>query len=225
MTTLHLTAGERDWPEDAKDTDNGRYQNICCLCGKEFIGHKRRVACKVCSTAGEQEWTADHTFLFSPTGEQWRTPYRLQIRDAINAALTAEREQTLKAQQAAIGEGIRAGEFERQLAAEREQVTTLRELREFDAQTIQQLHSQLDAAPEWTPEYVKKLARGWKAEGDGYRIVSEKHNATLAAAVRDAILNDVGTEGSEYIVRLEQQLATANHEITLLKREITNPRD
>jgi hypothetical protein len=37
--------------------------------------------------------------------------------------------------------------------------------------------------------------------------VADAHNAALDAAVREAVLNDVGTEGSEYIVKLEKQLA------------------
>lgn len=38
----------RSWPEDYSH-ENGNYNCICCYCGKDFIGHKRRVACKVCS--------------------------------------------------------------------------------------------------------------------------------------------------------------------------------
>ncbi len=39
----------------------------------------------------QEPWTADHTFLISPSGERWRIPHALQIRDAINAAFAAER--------------------------------------------------------------------------------------------------------------------------------------
>jgi hypothetical protein len=38
-----------DWPEDFKH-ENGNYQCQCLTCGQLFIGHKRRITCKVCST-------------------------------------------------------------------------------------------------------------------------------------------------------------------------------
>lgn len=40
--------GPRDFPEDAKDEDNGTYSNMCRECHRRFIGHKRRVICKEC---------------------------------------------------------------------------------------------------------------------------------------------------------------------------------
>lgn len=43
------THAERSWPEDASH-ENGNYSNTCCHCGREFVGHKRRVVCKVCAT-------------------------------------------------------------------------------------------------------------------------------------------------------------------------------
>lgn len=42
--------GPRDFPEDAKDEDNGVYSNMCRVCQQRFIGHKRRMVCKGCST-------------------------------------------------------------------------------------------------------------------------------------------------------------------------------
>jgi len=54
-TASHLLAkaneGEgsvRDWPEDSSH-ENGNYHNLCVVCGSSFIGHKRRVICKVCA--------------------------------------------------------------------------------------------------------------------------------------------------------------------------------
>ena len=38
----------QDWPEDFKG-ENGNYLNICFDCQKQFIGHKRRLWCKLCS--------------------------------------------------------------------------------------------------------------------------------------------------------------------------------
>jgi len=39
----------RDWSED-ENHENGGYCNVCHKCGKTFIGHKRRVTCKLCAT-------------------------------------------------------------------------------------------------------------------------------------------------------------------------------
>ena len=38
----------RDWEDDFQ-YENGNYFHKCDICGKEFIGHKRRVVCKVCA--------------------------------------------------------------------------------------------------------------------------------------------------------------------------------
>ena len=43
--TFHHTP--LDWVEDAGH-ENGNYTCLCSSCGSEFIGHKRRVTCKVC---------------------------------------------------------------------------------------------------------------------------------------------------------------------------------
>ncbi|KKN33990.1 hypothetical protein LCGC14_0798030 [marine sediment metagenome] len=45
---------ERNWPEDFSH-ENGNYFCRCCHCGKDFIGHKRRVVCKVCSTGSVKD--------------------------------------------------------------------------------------------------------------------------------------------------------------------------
>lgn len=42
-----------DWPEDFKH-ENGNYSCTCHKCGSSFIGHKRRVTCKLCSESKEQ---------------------------------------------------------------------------------------------------------------------------------------------------------------------------
>jgi hypothetical protein len=41
------THDERSWKEDASH-ENGNYYCTCCVCGRQFNGHKRRVLCKVC---------------------------------------------------------------------------------------------------------------------------------------------------------------------------------
>ena len=43
------TMDERSWDED-KNHENGNYFCNCIRCGRQFIGHKRRVVCKSCST-------------------------------------------------------------------------------------------------------------------------------------------------------------------------------
>lgn len=42
------TDNPRDWKEDFSH-ENGNYNNICIYCNQEFIGHKRRAGCKICS--------------------------------------------------------------------------------------------------------------------------------------------------------------------------------
>jgi len=37
-----------DWPEDSAH-ENGCYMNRCCVCSREFRGHKRRATCKACT--------------------------------------------------------------------------------------------------------------------------------------------------------------------------------
>ncbi len=44
------TFDERSWPEDTGD-ENGGYMNGCHVCGRTFLGHKRRVTCKVCASS------------------------------------------------------------------------------------------------------------------------------------------------------------------------------
>lgn len=40
----------RNWTEDFGH-ENGNYECHCVECKQSFVGHKRRVLCKVCSTA------------------------------------------------------------------------------------------------------------------------------------------------------------------------------
>lgn len=47
-----MIKSERNWKEDFSH-ENGNYQCTCVCCGKGFIGHKRRVVCKVCDGAQE----------------------------------------------------------------------------------------------------------------------------------------------------------------------------
>ncbi len=43
---------DRSWPED-ESHENGRYQHRCYACDNLFMGHKRRVVCRLCSTIKE----------------------------------------------------------------------------------------------------------------------------------------------------------------------------
>jgi hypothetical protein len=47
----------KDFPEDAKH-ENGNYYCHCTSCGTTFIGHKRRITCKLCEKKKE-EWVSD----------------------------------------------------------------------------------------------------------------------------------------------------------------------
>jgi hypothetical protein len=50
LNTIGFLVRDRDgdWKEDATH-ENGNYFCYCQYCKKEFIGHKRRVRCKLCS--------------------------------------------------------------------------------------------------------------------------------------------------------------------------------
>ena len=43
----NTTQHERSWTEDFGH-ENGHYFSTCCECGRQFVGHKRRVMCRVC---------------------------------------------------------------------------------------------------------------------------------------------------------------------------------
>lgn len=47
-------AGPQDWEED-RSHESGNYVNECCHCGQHFIGHKRRVSCRMCDRIAELE--------------------------------------------------------------------------------------------------------------------------------------------------------------------------
>lgn len=44
-----LEVSPRDWTEDFSH-ENGNYNCVCTTCKKTFVGHKRRMTCKVCAT-------------------------------------------------------------------------------------------------------------------------------------------------------------------------------
>jgi len=46
-----------DWHED-REHENGQYINKCCQCGSDFIGHKRRPACRRCYTQEKARYDA-----------------------------------------------------------------------------------------------------------------------------------------------------------------------
>lgn len=46
----------RNWTEDYPH-ENGEYQNFCYSCNRFFVGHKRRIICRDCSTAAAAKAT------------------------------------------------------------------------------------------------------------------------------------------------------------------------
>lgn len=49
---------ERDFTEDFGH-ENGNYECLCSTCRNTFVGHKRRVVCKVCARAAVPKWTVE----------------------------------------------------------------------------------------------------------------------------------------------------------------------
>jgi len=47
----------RDWIEDFNH-ENGMYGNLCIECENEFIGHKRRMVCRICAAQQRVQLTA-----------------------------------------------------------------------------------------------------------------------------------------------------------------------
>ena len=52
-----INTNPRDWHEDFSH-ENGQYMCVCCNCEKSFIGHKRRVTCKLCEQLSRDRWEA-----------------------------------------------------------------------------------------------------------------------------------------------------------------------
>lgn len=49
--------GELDWPEDFSH-ENGQYNCVCITCQESFVGHKRRITCKLCADKAAAEYAA-----------------------------------------------------------------------------------------------------------------------------------------------------------------------
>ncbi len=49
--------GKRDFPEDAVH-ENGQYCCFCVSCGHQFVGLKRRIVCKLCTTPSKNATAA-----------------------------------------------------------------------------------------------------------------------------------------------------------------------
>lgn len=86
---------EGDWPEDSSH-ENGNYECRCVGCGRHFIGHKRRVECKVCASKpvalgsgkGFEDWWALESWArLNPDGSE-----KVIARSAWNAALDSKPE-------------------------------------------------------------------------------------------------------------------------------------
>lgn len=46
----------RSFPEDYH-LENGNYCNMCIDCLKEFVGHKRRILCKICENKHKENYS------------------------------------------------------------------------------------------------------------------------------------------------------------------------
>jgi hypothetical protein len=71
----------RDWTEDFGH-ENGNYESICWRCGDTFIGHKRRVACKVCASSATQDTDRLCTEIAETAGAIDATEERTPMPDA-----------------------------------------------------------------------------------------------------------------------------------------------
>lgn len=69
---LLRAASPQDWFEDAEH-ENGKYWNTCQQCGRNFVGHKRRVTCKLCTTPGASDPQA------TPETDEFFRPWRLKM--------------------------------------------------------------------------------------------------------------------------------------------------
>jgi hypothetical protein len=58
MSVYSSECSERDWVEDFS-YENGNYENRCCRCMSLFIGHKRRVVCKICADVPQSPLTPE----------------------------------------------------------------------------------------------------------------------------------------------------------------------
>ncbi len=56
MNPLNLS-DERNWKSDSSH-ENGNYINACIECGKDFMGHKRRIQCYACTIEAQNKWEA-----------------------------------------------------------------------------------------------------------------------------------------------------------------------
>ncbi|MBT7929779.1 hypothetical protein HN682_07690 [Candidatus Peregrinibacteria bacterium] len=67
-----LEMDPKNWVEDFPH-ENGNYLNNCVDCGSQFLGHKRRVQCKVCFDKMVEEMTKD---MFNPIkiAKSWGFP-------------------------------------------------------------------------------------------------------------------------------------------------------
>lgn len=55
---FHAAHGSaHSWPEDFGG-ENGNYQNECVTCKALFIGHKRRLVCRLCAEEARKRWEA-----------------------------------------------------------------------------------------------------------------------------------------------------------------------
>jgi hypothetical protein len=136
-----------------------------------------------------QEWTEGKVFAYFESED-----FKGLARD-INAALAAEKRITFAAQQAALKEGIRSGEFERELAAERERYKMALSDSQRRGEQLDELTKQLaveqeklSVREEWLEQlrgYLKTAEQQLAAKDESLDLADARHeqdqNALLAA--------------------------------------------
>ena len=105
-----------DYPEDAEN-ENGNYSNLC-ICGTEFIGHKRRVMCRVCATTPPEpapapaqtarEWLEKQNWDGRPTYQHWNIAAAIADRAEAEAKAADIRAEKLRGQCAGFQAQARA---------------------------------------------------------------------------------------------------------------------
>lgn len=91
-STPEYVPSERDWTEDFEH-ENGKYFCVCGQCKNIFIGHKRRVRCKLCGYGSNPKTAVKPDFAKLAEGA-WnnttsqRTDYDAQTKDIVKTSLS-----------------------------------------------------------------------------------------------------------------------------------------
>lgn len=94
------SGAHRDWPEDFA-SENGCYSNVCLGCRQRFLGHKRRMVCKQCTTVEALEIKRRDDWLRAHDAPpEWVVLTKAEVRDLkvaqVNAVWELHRERALR---------------------------------------------------------------------------------------------------------------------------------